>query len=154
MRHGSDKADAPFRFVLGRLLFEAPAAGSIPHEDQHRVRWKGLQGGHEVDDHLRLSRPLPFMVIQRQTTSTQHDRRFLGQSETLPGLFPGGYPIPDLNGGGEKGESLRRYDGAEGVRTPGGIRGDLIKIGRASCRERGEISVVAGSLKKKKKKEQ
>src|SRR5438876_9592428 len=127
MRHGSDKTDAPFRFVLGRLLFQAPAAGSIPHEDQHRVRWKGLQGGHEVDDHLRLSRPLPFMVIQRQTTNTQHDRRFLGQSETLPGLFPGGYPIPDLDGEGKKVESLRRYDGAEAIRTLGVIRGDWIR---------------------------
>src|SRR2546430_16233916 len=29
---------------------------------------------------------------------------------------------------------------------------DMVKIGRASCRERGEISVVAVSLKKKKKK--
>ena len=126
MRHGSDQADAPLGFMLGRLLFEAPAAGSIPHKDQHRIRWKGHQDGHEVEDHLRLSRPLPLMVIQCQTTNTQHDRRFLGQSETLPGLFPGGYPIPDLNGEGKKVESLRRYDGAEAIRTPGVIRGDLI----------------------------
>src|SRR5256885_13438822 len=33
----------------------------------------------------------------------------------------------------------------------GDVRADKAKIGRASCRERGEISVVAGSLKKKKK---
>src|SRR4051812_50001107 len=34
----------------------------------------------------------------------------------------------------------------------GRVRSPAIKIGRASCRERGEISGVAGSLKKKKKK--
>src|SRR5207245_8246871 len=128
MRHGSDQADAPLGFMLGRRLFEAPAAGSIPHKDQHRIRWKGHQGGHEVEDHLRLSRPLPLMVIQCQTTNTQHDRRFLGQSETLPGLFPGGYPVPDLNGGGKKVESPRRYYGAGTARAPGVIDRYLITL--------------------------
>ena len=113
--------------MFGHLLFQVPAAGSITHENQHRVRWKGRQGGHEVEDHLRLSRPLPLVVIQRKTTNTQHDRRFLGQSETLPGLFPGGYTVPDLDGGRKKVESLRRYEGTEAVRTSGVMRRDLIR---------------------------
>src|SRR2546429_8094598 len=37
------------------------------------------------------------------------------------------------------------------INEPPAMPVDEIKIGRASCRERGEISVVAGSLKKKNK---
>src|SRR2546430_9864823 len=46
-----------------------------------------------------------------------------------------------------------RQDGAEGrLQQPGGFRdgGEGVQIGRASCRERGEVSVVGGSFKKKK----
>src|SRR4051794_41719771 len=36
------------------------------------------------------------------------------------------------------------------ILTPGIIVGGIVEIGRASCRERGEIAVGAGALKKKK----
>src|SRR2546428_11948693 len=54
-------------------------------------------------------------------------------------------------GGGDHGrraESHRQHSGAYG---PGGRRDGGPEIGRASCRGRGEISVGAVSLKKKKK---
>src|SRR5256886_5192381 len=52
-----------------------------------------------------------------------------------------------------RGGAVRRRDAGDGAREhPGGAaRGGGHEIGRASCRGRGEISVGAGSLKKKKK---
>src|SRR2546429_270495 len=54
-----------------------------------------------------------------------------------------GYPVTVLSSGSTPNRDFANY-------TVGTVSGAKFEIGRASCRERGEISVVGGSLKKKK----
>src|SRR5690348_18503941 len=69
---------------------------------------------------------------------------------------PGQQPAADQQRAGAL-EGLRPVVGAEDVRLVGEqhqvdlVPVDVRQIGRASCRERGEISVVAGALKKKRR---
>src|SRR5256885_16154653 len=66
--------------------------------------------------------------------------------------FPVGGRAPQCcNGGGPARAAILSQETFDGTKSRAYRQGPGTEIGRASCRERGEISVVAGSLKKKKK---
>src|SRR2546430_14910554 len=111
-----------------------------------------LTVGHGERDRLQLDENFPDpqaardeVVLRVAATAVNYHDIFTRRS--MPGIR---IPLPVIVGSDIAGEVVAV--GADGHAWKPGDRGLGDQIGRASCRERGEISVVAVSLKKKKRK--
>src|SRR2546422_10443023 len=99
--------------------------GSVPH------------GNVDLSSRLRRNCPLNFVALAFQSAGTH-------------GAALGRGGRRGLRRGGQLGALNRGDAGIARGPQRAAIRTEVPQIGRASCRERGEISVVAVSLKKKK----